>query len=410
MIAVFLVHMAIFLILQPCRCFVSQAVGICATLCKERRGAISSSGILPTLGHMMLNGRGPRVDQLSVVAIEFLQCALVAEEHQYASRLVSGTWHRPDSTVNAKQVLRYYYLRGMIHLGCNDYIIAHRCFWTCLCVPAEVACKTVIEALKKLVLVQCIMNDGCNKESNGLSLPKSTPTCIGRMITSATGGDSSLAATSAAHGQLQFPTNHSQNSNAFAAGSQTKEPEGKKEPADPERLSCYIAIANAFYTREKAKLEALVEENQLTLKSDGNMGLVQLCHTQLVHNQVRHLSKIYSVISCEKLAALLSTTPPDTSSTQQHVSSLLVQSGVSCEIHEDGMIEFGEPITVAEPLTDLADWISLQEEVQRLGVDVLTSTRYQSLIKKETVSSGGNPTGEALAGVAAARPRGVDDL
>ena len=151
----------------------SQAVGAAAS--KSPRIGISTSGILPTLAQIMLN----EPDRLQQAAVEFLQCALLAEQYRYAERLIRGTWPLPNSTVSVKQVLRYYYLRGMIHLGCDDPVLAHRSFWTCLTVPAEANSKIMIEAWKKVVFVQCLLEG-----STATRLPKAMPQVLSRFLTS----------------------------------------------------------------------------------------------------------------------------------------------------------------------------------------------------------------------------------
>ena len=380
-------------------------MGICASLCKHRRGAISSSGILPVLGDILLNGQGHQQDhQLSSVGVEFLQCALLAEQYRYAARLVEGTWPRPDSNVDVRQVLRYYYLRGMIHLGCNDYVMAHRCFWTCLSVPAEVVCRTAIEAWKKLVLVQCLMNEGVRTDGNRILLPKSMPTCIERLLASSVDASSISVFTTGASAYLSEPLS----SSAFELTERAID--RKKAHLDAECSSCYMNISSAFCARDKARLESLIATNEMTLKGDGNLGLAQQCLTQLVHNQVRHISKMYSVVPLAKMATILGISSGD--AVQQQVAALLFQSGVACEMQESGMIEFGESMDEAagtESLVQLADWICLLETVQRLDVDFLTSPRYQSLVTMDASSIIGG-VGEKKSVPSGNGPRGVDDL
>jgi hypothetical protein len=352
---------------------------------------------------MLLNGYGQQQDnQLSLVGVEFLQCALLAEQYRYASRLVERTWPRPDSTVNVKQVLRYYYLRGMIHLGCNDYVMAHRCFWTCLSVPAEVVCRTAIEAWKKLVLVQCLINEGIRTDVNRVSLPKSMPSCIERLLASSVDASSFGVSTTGAN--LSEPLTLS------AFGLTERVFDRNKATDDAECTSCYMNIFSAFCARDKDRLEYLISGNEKTLKGDGNLGLAQQCLTQLVHNQVRHISMMYSVVPLAKMATILGI--PSGEAVQQQVSALLIQSGVPCEMQESGMIEFGESTEEGggnESLVELANWICLLETVQQLDVDFLTSPRYQSLVKMDASSSIGSG-GEKKSVASGNGPQGVVDL
>mmetsp|Transcript_65713 Transcript_65713/g.189458 ORF Transcript_65713/g.189458 Transcript_65713/m.189458 type:complete len:478 (+) Transcript_65713:214-1647(+) len=380
---------------------VVTAAGVCATLCQDRRHVISSSGILPTLANLMLNSETQSASQLSIISVEFLQCALIAEQYRYAARLVAGTWPRPDATANVKMVLRYYYIRGMIHLGCNDYVMAHRCFWTCLSIPADIASKVAVEAWKKLVLTQCIMSDCRKLDSCRTVLPKSMPTCMGRILTSSK--EESAFSTAPAKGSgtkrpqpsggIMFPPPES---------AAPKPRPSKKSQAETESCGCYMEIVAAFYGGDKAKFMKLISDNTNTLKADGNWGLTEQCLTQLHNNRVRHISKMYSVVSMSKAAEILELRGDNA---QQEVATLLIQSGVPCEIQEDGMIEFHEPIEDhASNLDDIADWIALLERVQRLDVNILTSARYQSLMKQDSMGTSTD------AKIAAAGPRSVGDL
>lgn len=389
----------------------SQTVGVCATLCQDRRAAITSSGILPTLAHLFLNNPTQSVNQLSLEGVEFLQCALLAGQYRYAARLVGGTWPRPDATVNVKQVLRYYYLRGMIHLGCNDFVMAHRCFWTCLSVPAEVCCKIAVEAWKKLVLVQCIMNDGNDPQSNGVDFPKCMPSCLLRMLWSSKEGTNNMSTTTPQNTpqELQLTSNPVLQVQPLIAQSQSS----KQSPMNTESTACYMDLAAEFRRRNKSEVQSLIVKHKETYEEDGNFGLVQQCLTQLIHNQVRHISKMYSVVSLTKAASLLGISNTSDEATREQVATLLFQSGVPCEIQEDGMIVFydSEDDSVAlSSLVDLAEWMALIDRVQRLDVNILTSPRYQNLIRKE-VSTGTASSGEAKAATAmSSGSRGVDNL
>ncbi len=338
---------------------------------------------------------------------------MLAEQYRYAARMVGGTWPRPDMTVNVKLVLRYYYLRGMIHLGCNDFVMAHRCFWTCLTIPAEVCCKIAVEAWKKMILVQCIMNDGSDPKSNQISLPKSIPTCLARMLPSCKESTkTSPTATNprVSHGPQPsgglFPP-----ARPLMSQAQSQSQSSNEIAVDTESTLCYMNIAVAFYGRKRSKLQALMEEHKSTIEGDGNCGLLQQCLTQLINNQVRHISRMYSVVSISKAATLLGISGVSDDATNQHVAALLCQSGIPCEIQEDGMIVFSDlsdQSTETSSLMELTEWMALIEKVQRLDVSILTTPRYQSLIRKD-VSIGASGEGK-VPNTMSSGPRGVDDL
>jgi hypothetical protein len=353
---------------------------------------ITSSGILPTLAHIMLSQLQQQPNHLQQAGVEFLQCALLAEQYRYAARLIVGTWPRPNAAVSVQQVLRYYYLRGMIHLGCNDYTMAHRCFWTCLSVPADVCSKIMLEAWKKLVLVQCLMSDGTQTSTN---LPKSMPNCMGRMLAS--------YKEAAKHYPAKSGSSLSSNSNSSSSSKRPppqQQSQAKKEVVQP--ITCYMDIVEAFFKHDKIKLESLQTQHAKQLVADGNLGLVHQCHTQLVTNQVQHLSRMYSVVSVTKVAEVLAMDPAN-------VPTLLCQCQVPCELQDDGMVVFTASDTASEEsnsssLVDLGEWMHLLEKVQRLDVAISTSTKYHSLVRKENSNSADSKQ------AAASGPRGVDDF
>lgn len=308
----------------------------------------------------------------------------------------------------------------MIHIGCNDFVMARRCFWTCLSVPADVCCKVAVEAWKKLVLVQCIMNDGSDPDANKTSLPLSMPTCMGRLLSSSKEASTtgSAAASSGTSGtkrpqpstgfgffQQQAPAAASATTSRGGSSSNKK----SQQTIDSESTACYMDVADAFYKRDMFKLDSLIAKHSFTLESDGNTGLVQQCHTQLIHNQVRHLSRMYSVVSVTKAASVLGiiANGSETATTSQQVAALLLQSGVTCEIQDDGMIVFHEDdaTSSSQSLVDLHEWMSLLEKIQRLDVGIMTSPRYLSLMRKEAASGDSKPAAPGAGG-----PRGVDEV
>ena len=140
-------------------------MGLAAAKCVPRQ-VISQTGILRALlSHPSHHQQNNDSDSyyLTPVQVEFCQVALLAEQYRFAARALEGTWPRPaaDSSANnnhayVRLILRYFLLRGMIHVGCNDWTMATRCFWTCLSIPAEMTSALSIAAWKKMVLVQCL--------------------------------------------------------------------------------------------------------------------------------------------------------------------------------------------------------------------------------------------------------------
>lgn len=81
-----------------------------------------------------------------------------------ASASVGSATTTTTARTTVETVLRYYYLRGVVHLNCGPKTSFHRairCFNTCLTVPtysndANVVSAIAVQAWKKLILVQCL--------------------------------------------------------------------------------------------------------------------------------------------------------------------------------------------------------------------------------------------------------------
>ncbi|CAJ1945233.1 unnamed protein product [Cylindrotheca closterium] len=364
---------------------VVDAVGVAAAHCMSNRISISSSGIIPSLAQIMLNAP----NELLSASVEFLQCSLLAEQYRYAARLLQGTWPRPGEGSSVKQVLRYYHLRGMIHLGCNDLVMAHRCFWTCLSIPSDSLSKITFEAWKKMVLVQCLTAK--QPQAKGMMrTPKSMPSVLVKLLSSYKDGSPA-----------------SQTKPARAVGSESA---GERRPSQrlssqrldqltaQEALSSYMSLVDAFGQRDKAKFMSIMQEKEAMFTEDRNMGLVHQCLSQLVRNQVVHLSNIYSVVPVSKVVSILGL------ENESQVPTILLESKVPCQIQPDGMVVFDDNI-VAEKnpsLVDFAEWMELLEKVQQLDISMLTSAKYHALLQKENANRKDAP------GVGG--PQGVEDL
>lgn len=377
--------------------------------------AISSSGILATLGHLIRSE--PKV--LQQASVEFLQCCLLAEQYRYAARLIDGTWPRPTGwprpieVVSVKQVLRYYYLRGMIHLGCNDLDLAHRCFWTCLCIPAEVCSKIAIEAWKKLVLVQCLLHDG-SAGSSGITLPKSMPNCLARAFASF------LEENPLARQQQQFLQQQQQEQQQQFASFPRQQPplpqqyqqqqqnQGRmtQSQSTTNPIACYKHLAKAFFDRDKVSMERLERENMTTFTEDGNLGLVHQCQSHLVNCQVAHLARMYSVVPLSKIAQTLGVED------ESQMIAILCRSKVPCQIADNGMVQFDDTdgrmistttattTSATKSLASISEWMQLMEKVQKLDVAIATNSKYHALMRKDTSAEKTAATG----------PRGVEDV
>lgn len=254
-----------------------------------------------------------------------------------------------------------------------------------------------------MILVQCVMTNEYEADTNTANkkprLPKNMPNCMYRRLVNIRKED---AATTGEDFQPNFAgTKRSARSPQRTTTQQRQQRQTQpqlEQPGSIQSAACYMDISDAFYERDKAKLEELQTEYHDILAADGNVGLVQQCHTQLVRNQVAHLSKMYSVVPLKKLAELLKI--PD-----DQVTKILCQSAVLCEVQADGMVVFADPRANEKPRStvDIMEWMHLLDKVQELDIGIATTARYHSLVRKESSNSG--DTKAVVAG-----PRGVEDF
>jgi len=284
----------------------------------------------------------------------------MAEQYRYGARVVAGTWPRPNAVIDVEQVLRYYFLRALVHLGCGDLVLAHRCLWTCLSIPGNVCSRIMMEAWKKLVLVQCLKHRvSIPDQTVQVSLPANVPVCLVRRLTSIR----------EAHGLAV-----------------------KSDSSGPE-IYCYMDLEKAFYMRDTEKFESCMAAHEKFFREASNWGLVNQCHTKLKENQIRHLSLLYSTVPVSTVAECLRV------QTSQ-IRRILCESQVPCEIQDDGMIVFTSDTSGDESvveLMDLDEWVHLLDRVQKLDVSIACTQKYLSISSVEATDSKG-PAGVGLLG------------
>jgi hypothetical protein len=245
----------------------------------------------------------------------------------------------------------------------------------------------MLEAWKKLALVQCLLAKVTVDSNNSIQTPNSMPTCMARMLSSYR---------EAARLQLPIPPQQQQSQQQQAPPPPQPQPPNRpsSQKAAQQSITCYMDFVDAFYKRDKKQFQKLVKDHEPVLRDDGNAGLVNQCLTQLVSNEVLHLSYMYSVVPVSKVASLLGL--EETS----QVSSVLLESKVPCQIQDDGMVVFQDVPEETPPFVDMAEWMQLIEKVQKLDVTIITNPRYYALMQKETANRK-----EAAEG-----PRGVEDF
>ena len=390
------------------------AVEAAAILCSNNGEAVTNSGILPVLAHMvtysMLSSSlttntsstkneasiatslsslsassSKSFPNLNLAHIAFLQCAIAAEKYRYAESIISGTWPRPTSALrDVSTVLRYYYLRGMIHFGSRDYALAHRCWWTCLSVPSDDGCSPIaVNAWKKLTLVQPLRNNNTSTTASSRVHPATRlPKCMPKL-----------------------PTRGSDSSKFRLAGFA----ESKEEEKDD--VSVYIKLGPAVVAGDRQTVETLVRTHESTLTADGNLEMVRECVRRVREIEVITASELFTVTSITILARRWNVSPEEVS--QQLSDAIEI---VPCRVEEDGTVVFlNEDISCAnnQSLGDLTEWMKLLEHMQELDVDLSSSSKYNALIRKEENSGGsGSGSGTMISEMipAAAGPQGVEDF
>jgi hypothetical protein len=320
-------------------------VGKAATLCQPR-SIISSSGILSVFS--VLYDRS-----ISALTVEFIQCALLAEQYRYVARIISDDWPLPGKGTSAELVLRYCYLRGLLHIGCDDLKLAVRCFWTVLSVPCDCVSVIAVDAWKKMIVAKSMLL----RDSVPYPTVVATPTGVSNAI-----------------------------SRFFAPQSTCSDPEATASEDSSVHISAYLDLAKAAHAgagREFAKVRSL---NAQIWDADGNSGLVAQLASEVLHRQVIQLAHVFKLLPLSKMSAELETS--------EEVARKILKQIAALKYRETaGMIEFETRSEFPMMTEDATSLTNLAELVRKLDVSTAKSSKYQN-IKGES----GRP------------PRGVDDF
>ena len=353
-----------------------QTVGNAATNCSAPRATISQSGILLALHQVMLLHR----QTIMAAHVEFLQCALLAGQYRFACRMVRDDWPRPQRVTSVEQVLRYYYLRGMIHIGCDEFKVAIRCFWTVLSVPMERVSVIAVEAWKKLVLCQCLVIPEKKVASfqQLVAFPVTASVALVRLLTK-TNDAPETTNTTTTTAQEGANNTDAQNINAKV---------GVGIPA-------YVEVAKAFATDRNNFLQVKSKyADQWT--RDKTTGLMEKLETELLHRHVQKLASIYSVIPFGKLSTELGVPVEELPALLQQVDGLVVTE-------RDDMVTLDHIESEPMPTENLAELMTLTDRIRKLDLAIVSSTRYQNLRQGDSL------TGAAL-GIGRGAPQGVEDF
>mmetsp|Transcript_2477 Transcript_2477/g.3474 ORF Transcript_2477/g.3474 Transcript_2477/m.3474 type:complete len:500 (-) Transcript_2477:30-1529(-) len=385
-----------------------QAVGYAAAKCSPR-SAISQSGILLVLARLIPS---PPYSLCSA-QVELMQCALLAGQYRYARRLVWGNdvWPRPTGSTGIQQVLRYFYYRGMIHMGLDEWSLAIRCFWTCVTVPSEVLSTIAICAWKKLILCRCLL------------LPVGTTTAKGFQMSSSSVGGAQAEKEMISDILLLPWAASTQVARFFSVGISTKTPttspmtmtsdcndnsNGAVSQAGAlnDGICPYAELVSAVWNCDRATFDTVKQNHESVWTKDGNLGMVYRLEKDLLNRRVYHLSRIYSVIPLTQLSEELQLPTED-------IRVLLLKlshGGMTVDIDaEKGWVEFPDEDRLrgeagaGNLVENMGEIMTLANQIRRLDIAIAATPRYQHLTQKEK----GDPSSSSRA---ASGPRGVAGL
>jgi len=322
----------------------ADLAGRAATICHPR-SIITKSGIIYALANVQSAA-------LSTANVEFLQCCLLAGQYRFASRVVAEDWPRPDKGTPLALVLRYFYLRGMIHLGCDDFHAAIRCFWTVLSIPCEVASSIAVDAWKKMVLTKCLILQDSVPFQALVSLPAGASAAVVRVLVSASPAESTAA-----------------------------------EASNRLGVTVYIDLAKAGHLGDRKEFARILNDNAELLVTDHNKGLAERVASDLEYRYIHHMASIFKVMPIAQISKELNKSENDTLSILAQVDGLQIQRNNEMICFEE--IDDHDNL----PTEDLVRLMQLTECIRKVDVTLAGSQRYQA-IKVET----GRP------------PRGVDDF
>ncbi|KAL7558532.1 hypothetical protein ACA910_008125 [Epithemia clementina (nom. ined.)] len=447
---------------------ITEALCHAATRCQPRSG-IAESGILPVLAGLLpsksiisnsnsnssnsLVRLGPVLTPLHA---DILHISLCAGQAQEAERIVADDWPRPSRGLGVIVVLRYFYLRGMVHLECQNWEWAIRCFWTCLVIPADAAATSaiVVAAWKKLVLVQALTQSDrlpAEDTTTVLKFPKTTPVCVSRFISQAmnhpTGPGGSTTTTTAPGGAsphsarpqhvesaaasvvapapedvaaLSSSGSSSSSSSmsllhleelALADGTlvstntTTGAPNARAAPRNvvaDSGVRAYSDLVRAFVKVHREAFGQVLAEKQNQFVVDGNWKLVQRLESELVKRQIYQWSRVVSVIPLARLSEFLSIPTQELPTLLEALAAEQPeQPRWNIQVKDEAAYFPKHVPTVTGGNRYSAELAKLTDMMQRLDASISMSTRFLSLVRRDSA---------AAADSKATGPRGVEDV
>jgi uncharacterized membrane protein YgcG len=288
---------------------------------------------------------------ITCVHSAFLEAAILAQQYVAAEQHISAGWPTLDHmTGSAKDVLRYYYLRGIVHMGCRNWILAMRCFYVCLCFPSKTFVSTMtVAAYKKYVLLVCLCRGDCASFAvTDLELPENTCLPLVRLVGDASNSNNhnnrssssssyyhqqqqkrgysnppgrnvaAPAAAAAASEHVVELMDHHRDANEVVAtatafggagggggggGASTNNP-NILPPTLLENLNAYKTLTVAFANVDRPAFDELLRSPHGTtvFREDGNAGLVDRVNDILLRRQLYVIGGVFSTLSIRQLA------------------------------------------------------------------------------------------------------------
>ena len=195
---------------------------------------------------------------ISPATVEFIQCALLAGQYRYIARIIGEDWPLPGKGISAELVLRYFYLRGIVHIGCDNLQVAIRCFWTVLSIPCDVASIIAVDAWKKMVLAKCIVLQDSVPYKSLVCTPTGASNAVSRFLVSSTSPPESTT-------------------------------------LEGIRVSAYLDMAKAAHAGSRQLFAKVRNDSAELWETDRNKGLVERLARDLEH---RRLVQLASVVIC----------------------------------------------------------------------------------------------------------------
>lgn len=403
----------------------------------EPRSRIVDTGILIVLESIQ---KQQPSDALTPVKIEFLQASIYAGQYVWAEQQIVGQWPIPTNTCKStiQQVLRYFYLRACLHIGCRNWIMAVRCLWTCLSIPTAeshtVVSAIAVAAWKKLMLVQCILADSLeivestpnaankiDRQSFG-GTPREMPTSLSRYLSSnimesGSRRDTILpTATSAPEDQHvidMVETEDSQGNNADAENESIKHTKVNNNDDDDDDakllfgVHVYRELVKAFSSVDRSSFDAIVQRHKNIFVLDGNWGMIQHgVTTVMLRRQVYALSIVYASIP---LSQFVSDELYGYVSSEKEARILLEELSIDwpVRVDDDTYVVFPpakmtSTSQAGEILPEsMKELVHLTKKIRELDFAQATSPKYLAILRK---------TGAGLKVDKSVGPRGVEEI